>query len=42
MTPAPLVYADQTFGTHSRFAVRSPRPITDQIARVHALRRTLT
>ena len=29
---APLVYADQTYGTHSRFAVRSPRPITDQIA----------
>jgi flavin reductase (DIM6/NTAB) family NADH-FMN oxidoreductase RutF len=29
---APLVYADQTYGTHSEFAVRSPRPITDQIA----------
>jgi flavin reductase (DIM6/NTAB) family NADH-FMN oxidoreductase RutF len=29
---APLVYADQTYGTHSRFAVRSPRPITEQIA----------
>jgi flavin reductase (DIM6/NTAB) family NADH-FMN oxidoreductase RutF len=29
---APLVYADQTYGTHSRLAVRSPRPITDQIA----------
>lgn len=27
---APLVYADQTYGTHSR--LRSPRPITDQIA----------
>jgi flavin reductase (DIM6/NTAB) family NADH-FMN oxidoreductase RutF len=28
----PLVYGMRTFGTHSRFAVRSRRPITDQIA----------
>jgi flavin reductase (DIM6/NTAB) family NADH-FMN oxidoreductase RutF len=28
----PLVVAMSTFGTHSRFAVRSRRPITDQIA----------
>lgn len=28
---APLVYADRTFGTHSRFPVR-PRPLADQIA----------
>lgn len=28
----PLVYADRTFGTHSRFALRPRRSITDQIA----------
>ena len=29
---APLVYADRTFGTHSGFAMRSPRPIAEHIA----------
>lgn len=29
---APLVYAHRTFGTHSRYAQRPRKPITDQIA----------
>jgi len=29
---APLVYANRTFGTHSRFAARPRKPITDHIA----------
>jgi flavin reductase (DIM6/NTAB) family NADH-FMN oxidoreductase RutF len=30
-TAAPLVYAHRTFGTHSAFAQRPRRPITDQL-----------